>query len=106
MLPRCNCFTLLHIVNSTNHFIIIIMAPELLGPTAQVQGHPMAVNGFPLNALKTLFRLSRVLLGPLEMHSSTPSYKICICSVILGQLESFRNYKGFSIIFPKILDAI
>ena len=33
-------------------------------------------------------------------------YKICICSVILGQLESFGNYKGFGIIFPKILDAI
>ena len=30
-------------------------------------------------------------------------YKICICSVILGELESFS---GFSIIFPKILDAI
>ena len=26
--------------------------------------------------------------------------------VILGELESFRNYEGFSIIFPKILDAI
>ena len=22
-------------------------------------------------------------------------YKICICSVILGQLETFRNYKDF-----------
>ena len=33
-------------------------------------------------------------------------YKTCICSVILGELESFRNYKGFSIIIPKILDAI
>ena len=39
------------------------------------------------------------------MHSKR-RYKICICSVILGELESFRNYKGFSIIFPKILDAI
>ena len=39
------------------------------------------------------------------MHSKQ-RYKICISSVILGQLESFRNYKGFSIIFPKILDAI
>ena len=29
-----------------------------------------------------------------------------ISSVILGELESFRNYKGFSIIFPKILAAI
>ena len=28
------------------------------------------------------------------------------CSVILGELQSFRNYKGFSIIFPKTLDAI
>ena len=36
------------------------------------------------------------------MHSKR-RYKICICSVILGELESFRNYKGFSIIFPKIL---
>ena len=39
-----------------------------------------------------------------EMHSKAP-YNICICSVILGQLEPFRNYKGFSMIFPKILDA-
>ena len=28
-------------------------------------------------------------------------YNICICSVILGQLESFRNYKGLSIIFQE-----
>ena len=39
------------------------------------------------------------------MHSKQ-RYKICISSVILWQLESFRNYKGFSIIFLKILDAI
>ena len=31
---------------------------------------------------------------------------MCICSVILGQLESFRKTKHFSIIFSKILDAI
>ena len=41
----------------------------------------------------------------LEMHSKR-RYEIEICSVILGQLESFRNFQGFSIIFPKILDAI
>ena len=39
------------------------------------------------------------------MHSKR-RYKIFVCSVILGELESFRNYKGFSIIFPQILDAI
>ena len=33
-------------------------------------------------------------------------YKIWICSVILGELESFWNSKGFIIIFPNILDAI
>ena len=31
-------------------------------------------------------------------------YKICICSVILEELESFLNYKGWSNIFLKILD--
>ena len=40
-----------------------------------------------------------------KMHSKR-RYKIFICSVILGELEAFQNYKGFSAIFPKILDAI
>ena len=31
---------------------------------------------------------------------------MCICSVILGDFQSFRNYKGFSIIFPKMLDVV
>ena len=33
-------------------------------------------------------------------------YKICICWFIFGELQSFRNCKGFSIIFPTILDTI
>ena len=37
------------------------------------------------------------------MHSKW-SYNICICSVILGELDYFRNYKGFSFELPKILD--
>ena len=36
------------------------------------------------------------------MHSKW-CYKICICLVIIGELESFRNYKGFSFILMKIL---
>ena len=52
-----------------------------------------------LNTLKTLFRLPRVLRS-LEMHSKR-RYKICTCSVKLGELESFRKYKGFSIISRK-----
>ena len=39
------------------------------------------------------------------MHSKV-RYKICTCSVKVGELQSFGNYKGSSIIFPKILDAI
>ena len=31
---------------------------------------------------------------------------IFLVPISVGELESFRNYKGFSIIFPKILDAI
>ena len=38
-----------------------------------------------------------------EMHSKR-RYKIC--SAILRELESFRNYEEFRIIFPKISDAI
>ena len=37
---------------------------------------------------------------------STRGYKIYICPVTLGKLESFRNYKGLRIIFSKILDAV
>ena len=36
------------------------------------------------------------------MHSKR-RYKIYTCSVILGKLEAFRNYKGFSIIFLEII---
>ena len=54
------------------------------------------------NTLITHFRLSRVPFRCLEMHSKR-GYKICICSLILGELESFRNYRGFSINFPKTL---
>ena len=62
-------------------------------------------DGFFLNAMETLFRLSRVFFRSVEMHSQR-RYKICICSVSLGQLESFPTYKGLSIISLKILDAI
>ena len=39
------------------------------------------------------------------MHSKQ-RFKICICSVIQEELEFFRNYKGFSIVFLKIFGAI
>ena len=40
-----------------------------------------------------------------EMHSKR-RYKVCICSAILGQLQSFRSYEGFSVTFRKNVDAI
>ena len=60
---------------------------------------------FPPKCIENTFQAIQSTFRSLEMHSKR-RYKICICSVILGQLESFRNYKGFGIIFPKILGAI
>ena len=63
-------------------------------------------DGFVLNALKTLFRqVIQSTLRSLEKHFKRRC-KIRICSVILGEFKSFRNYQGLSIIFPKILDEI
>ena len=39
------------------------------------------------------------------MHSER-HYKLCNCSVILGEIESFRNYKGVRVVFPKIVGEI
>ena len=60
---------------------------------------------FLLNALKTLFSVPRVLLD-LQKCILSCAIKFVSVRLILGELESFRNYKGFSIIFPQILDAI
>ena len=60
---------------------------------------------FPPKYIENTFQAIQSAFRYLEMHSKR-RYKICICSVILGELESFRNYKGLSIIFPKILDEI
>ena len=48
-------------------------------------------DGFLLNTLKTLFDAISDTFRSLEMHSKR-RYKICICSVILRELDSFRNY--------------
>ena len=45
-------------------------------------------DGFLRNSLKTLFKAIQRTFRSIEMHSKW-RYKICICSVILGQLESF-----------------
>ena len=72
---------------------------DVKGDNHQSPNHNFFVSGAPndgflVNTLKTLFRQLRVR-SDLQRR-----YKICICSVILGELESFRNY------FPEILDVI
>ena len=66
-----------------------------IGIIRQITGAPN--DGFLLNRLESFFRLSRVPLRSLEMHSKG-GYKICTCSVILGELESLPK-----VICPKKL---
>ena len=68
------------------------------------RGHPTIV--FTLNTLKPLIRLSRVTLDIWKCILSGAIKFVSEFSVLLGKLESFRNYMGFSVIFPKILAAI
>ena len=60
---------------------------------------------FPPKYTENTVRAIQSTFRSLEVYSKRGN-KICICSVILGDLQSFRYYKGFSIAFPKILDAI
>ena len=60
---------------------------------------------FPPKYIENTFKAIPSSFRSLEMHSKR-RYKTCIWSVILGDFEYFRNFQGFSIIFPKILDAI
>ena len=55
---------------------------------------------FPPQCIDNTFWAIQSTFGCLEMHSKR-RYKICICSVILGERESLRNCKGSSIISRK-----
>ena len=56
-----------------------------------LQGPGAPNDGFLLNTLGTLFKAIQSTFRSLEMHALW-NYKTCICSVILGELEPFRNY--------------
>ena len=62
---------------------------------------------FPSKYVENTFQAIQSSFRSQEKHSRR-RYKIGSCSVTLGDFASFtcRNYKGFRIIFPKILDAI
>ena len=60
---------------------------------------------FPPKRIKNTFWAIQSTIRSLEMLSKR-RFEIYICSVILGHFESFRNFQGFSIIFPaKLLIA-
>ena len=48
---------------------------------------------FPPKCIEHTFSPMQSTFKSLELHS-TRRYKSCTCSVVLGQLESFRNYLG------------
>ena len=56
---------------------------------------------FPPKYVQKTFYAIQNSIRSLKMHCKR-RYKMGICSVILEDFESFRNYKGFNIIFPKI----
>ena len=55
---------------------------------------------FPPKCIENTFEAIQSTFRSLGMHSKR-RYKICICSVVQGQLESFRNYKGLLLFFRK-----
>ena len=60
---------------------------------------------FPSKYIENTFQAIQSSFRSQEIHSKR-RYKIGFCSVNLGDFASCRNYKGFRIIFPKILDVI
>ena len=55
---------------------------------------------FPPKWIENTFSLFQSTFKYLEMHSKR-RYKSCICSVVLGQLESFRSTLGPQYYFPE-----
>ena len=75
----------------------------MLSGEGSEKGHQTTVSS---STLKTLFlSYLQSTFSFIEMHSER-RYKICICSAILGELESFRNCEECRIIFPNSVDAI
>ena len=87
------------------HFIFYIIMPikqsilhDYDGNTVQERGHIRGTQWqFPPKYIENTFSAIWSTVRSLEMYSKQ-YYKICIYSVILGELKSFQNYKGFSII--------
>ena len=100
-LARCTTFLVkmsFICMRMKNNFHIKDWAPKLVlkqrpGGTRKwpIEMHPTTVSS--CIHWKHSSGSSWVLFRSLEMHSKR-RYKICICSVILGELDSLRNYRG------------
>ena len=87
------------------HRMHVVYIEDITWPSKDTEFLRGTQRRFPPKCIENTFQAIQSTFSSLEMHSKR-CYKICICSVALGRLESFRNYKGLRIIFPKILDAI
>ena len=78
--------------------------PAICGKGKGAETTGVINNGLLLNTLKTLFKLSRILLD-LKKCILSGTIKFLSVWLSLANLRSFRNYKGFSIILRKVLDV-
>ena len=65
---------------------------QILAKICQVRAMPKCI--------ENTFSLIQSTFKSLEMHSKR-RYTSCICSVVLGQLECFRNHLGPQYYFPE-----
>ena len=71
------------------------------------QYHRGSQRWLPSRYIKNTFYAIHSTFRSLGMYMySKRRYKICTCSVILGEFQPFQNHKVFNIIFPKVLDTI
>ena len=92
----------LFVSNSLPLRIVLLQKKKSLTVCPRIRG---TQRRFPPKRIEKSFYAIQSTFRSLEMYSRQ-RYKICICSVILGELRAFRNYKGFTVIFPKIFDAV
>ena len=99
-----NGLGLMKVLGHTAHCSSRLMQATLkCSPITSIRG---SQRRFPPKCIENTFQAIQGPFRSLEMHSKR-RYKISIFSVILAELQSFRNYtKGFSVTFPKILDVI
>ena len=104
----CCCFrsnqgTFICNIHAYRHPIYWPTGKHLLFPLLLYQGGTQ--RRFPPKNIESSFQAIQSTFRPLALHYKR-RYKTCICSVILGKFESFRNCKGFGIVFSKSFRCI